>query len=95
MCEALVNDPNASSEKHLPVLEKGQDIVKVSVGSVTHPMVSNHYIEWICLETKKTKQIKYLKPEDEPKACFRVCKCDEVVSVYAYCNLHGLWRMEL
>ena len=55
-------------------------------------MLPEHYIEWIALETKQGNQRKALKPGEEPKACFAVCEGDEVVAVYAYCNLHSLWK---
>jgi desulfoferrodoxin len=66
--------------------------VTVTVGSVAHPMLDNHYIEWIALQTKSGNQRKGLHPGDEPKAVFLVPEDDEIVDVYAYCNLHGLWK---
>lgn len=81
----------ASHEKHIPVVEKENNKVTVRVGSIDHPMVPEHYIEWIVLQTKKGTQIKHLVPGQEPKVCFHICGCDEVEAVYAYCNLHGLW----
>lgn len=82
----------ASKEKHIPVYEIKDNIVYVTVGSVEHPMQEIHYIEWILLETKFGNQRKILKPFDKPSACFSICDDDEVISVYAYCNLHGLWK---
>ena len=55
-------------------------------------MIAEHYIEWIALKTKEGVQIKELKPEEEPKRCFSLCEGDEVEEVYAYCNLHSLWK---
>ena len=79
-------------EKHLPVYEiKGNKVI-VSVGSVAHPMVAEHYIEWVSLQTKMGNQRKALRPNDEPKVCFTICEGDEVEAVYAYCNLHSLWK---
>ena len=66
--------------------------VHVSVGEVAHPMIPEHYIEWIALQTKTGVQRKELKPGEKPEACFALCDGDEVVAVYAYCNLHGLWK---
>ena len=57
-----------------------------------HPMLPEHYIEWIALKTKFGNQRKVLAPGAEPKACFAVCEGDEVEAVYAYCNLHSLWK---
>ena len=57
-----------------------------------HPMIPEHYIEWIALETTGGNQRKTLSPSDEPKACFALCEDEEVKAVYAYCNLHSLWK---
>ena len=64
----------------------------VKVGSVAQPMLPEHYIEWIALQTKQGNQRKQLKPGDAPEACFAICDGDEVEAVYEYCNLHGLWK---
>ena len=55
-------------------------------------MITEHYIEWIVLQTKNGVQRKELNPGDKPEACFALCDGDEVEAVYAYCNLHGLWK---
>ena len=83
---------DASVEKHVPVYEVSGNIVTVTVGSVEHPMLPEHYIEWIALKTKAGNQRKALKPGDAPKACFAICEGDEVEAAYAYCNLHDLWK---
>ena len=66
--------------------------VHVTVGAVEHPMAEEHYIEWVSLQTKSGNQRKALQPGQEPKTCFALCEGDEVEAVYAYCNLHGLWK---
>ena len=66
--------------------------VTITVGSVGHPMLEAHYIEWIMLETKEGRQRKSLKPGDKPVATFALTDGDAVVSAYEYCNLHGLWK---
>ena len=86
------NTVEAAHEKHIPVLSREGERVTVAVGSVAHPMLDNHYIEWIALQTKSGNQRKGLHPGDEPKAVFLVPEDDEIVDVYAYCNLHGLWK---
>jgi superoxide reductase len=68
------------------------NIVTVCVGSVEHPMTEAHYIEWVSLQTKFGNQRKALKPGDKPTVCFALCEGDEVEAVYAYCNLHSLWK---
>ena len=82
----------ASVEKHIPVYRVEENKVLVTVGAVGHPMLPEHYIEWISLQTKNGNQRKVLKPGDEPAACFAICEGDEVEAVYAYCNLHSLWK---
>ena len=83
---------DASLEKHIPVYKIEGNKVIVNVGSVEHPMTDEHYIEWISLQTKQGNQRKFLKPLDEPTICFSICEGDEVEAVFAYCNLHGLWK---
>lgn len=83
---------DGSVEKHLPVMEIDGKIVRVQIGENAHPMLDNHYIEWIAVETTRGMQKKYLKPCEEPKAVFLVDIDEDIIDVYAYCNLHGLWR---
>ncbi len=92
MQEVVPNTVDAAQEKHVPVYEVSGNTVHVKVGSVTHPMLPEHYIEWIALQTKQGNQRKQLKPGDAPEACFAICDGDEVEAVYEYCNLHGLWK---
>ena len=80
------------AEKHVPVYSVEGNKVKVSVGSVKHPMVEDHYIEWIAIETTNGQQKKFLKANEAPKAEFLLVDGEEVVAVYAYCNLHGFWK---
>ena len=91
MKQLVPGEVEASLEKHIPVYEVKDNVVIVTVGSVIHPMVEEHFIEWISVQTKFGNQRKQLKPGQEPKACFSLCEGDEVEAVYAYCNLHGLW----
>ena len=92
MKELVPGETDAAVEKHVPVYEVEGNIVKVTVGSVDHPMTPEHYIEWIAIQTKYGNQRKKLSPESEPKTCFALCEGDEVLAVYAYCNLHSLWK---
>lgn len=93
--EALVpNTVEASGEKHIPAVTVKDGIVSVNVGSVDHPMVDVHYIEWVYVKTENGGQRKYLKPGDAPNVTFHLGD-DKAVAVYAYCNLHGLWMTEL
>ena len=92
MEEIVPGTTDAAAEKHVPVYEVKDNVVTVCVGSVAHPMTEEHYIEWVSLQTKGGNQRKALKPGDEPKVCFAICEGDEVEAVYAYCNLHSLWK---
>ncbi|HNZ36448.1 MAG TPA: desulfoferrodoxin [Candidatus Marinimicrobia bacterium] len=84
------NTTDAAREKHVPVIEKTADGYKVSVGSVLHPMIDVHYIEWIELDADGQVFRKYLKPGDTPVAIFNVSA--ENVTAREYCNIHGLWK---
>ncbi len=92
MEEIIPGTTDAAVEKHVPVFEVKDGIVTVTVGSVEHPMLPEHYIEWIAIKTKTGNQRKELKPGDAPKAVFAIVDGDEVEEVYAYCNLHSLWK---
>ena len=92
MQELEPNTTDAAVEKHVPVVQVDGQKVTVTVGSTEHPMLPEHYIEWIALATKQGNQRKELKPGQKPQAEFMVCPDDEVEAVYAYCNLHGLWK---
>lgn len=94
MEELIPNTVDASGEKHLPVVSVENGIVTVAVGSVAHPMVPEHSIEWIFVETEIGGQLKRLNPGDAPELKFWLGD-DKAVAVYAYCNLHGLWMTEL
>ena len=83
---------DASHEKHIPVYKVEGDLVTVNVGSVEHPMIDAHYIEWVAIQTTSGNQRKLLKPNDKPTVEFKILDTDKVIAVYAYCNLHGLWK---
>lgn len=88
------NTVEASGEKHLPVVSSKDGVLTVDVGSVAHPMIPEHFIQWIYVEMENGGQRKALKPGDAPRATF--CLGDEKpVAVYAYCNLHGLWKTKV
>ena len=91
--EVVANTTDGAFEKHVPVIEVVEDTVTVKVGSVEHPSLPEHYIEWILLVTEGGFQIKYLKPGMKPEAVFKVF--EKPVEAYEYCNLHGLWKAEV
>lgn len=94
MEEMVANTVDAAKEKHVPSVSVVGNIVQVDVGEVLHPMEEKHYIMFIYLHTKKGGQRKDLIPGQEPKAVFAI-EDDEVIAVYEYCNLHGLWKKEM
>lgn len=95
MTELVPNTVDAAQEKHVPVVTVDGNLVHVAVGSVEHPMLEAHYIQWIYLETVKGGQRKTLKPGEKPEATFALTEDDKAIAAYEYCNLHGLWKKEL
>jgi len=91
MTKLEANSTDAAQEKHVPVVTKENGKIKVAVGSVLHPMLEEHHIEWIALVSGKNVEITYLEPGMEPKAEFNET---ESGTVYEYCNLHGLWKVD-
>lgn len=125
MTKLVANSTDAAKEKHVPVVIQDGRKLKVSVGSIAHPMTADHFIEWIAFVTNGKVEMTYLKPGKEPKAEFNYYSSEEKVAfngtddddvpncegqpcnfvytdcpinkgtVYAYCNLHGLWKTDL
>ncbi len=95
MTEIVPNTVDAAVEKHVPVVTVDGDKVKVAVGSVAHPMLPEHSIQFIILETDKGYQKKDLKPGEEAVAEFVLAAGEKAVAAYEYCNLHGLWKAEI
>jgi len=94
MNELVPNTVEASGEKHIPAVKVDEAKVEVNVGSVDHPMVDVHWIEWVQLVTDQGSYRKWLNPGDAPNVTFLLGE-EKPVAVYAYCNLHGLWKTEL
>lgn len=92
MKEIIPGTVEASREKHIPEYKLEGNKVIVNVGSIDHPMIPEHFIEWVSIQTKQGSQMKELTPGQKPEVCFTLCENDEVIAVYAYCNLHGLWK---
>ncbi len=94
MTELVPGTVDASLEKHVPVVTVEGNTVTVKIGEVEHPMVEEHFIQWVYLQTDRGGQRKCLKPGEKPEVCFALC--DETpVAVYEYCNLHGLWKTDI
>ena len=92
MKELIPSSTDAAVEKHVPVVKTEDGIIRVSVGSVEHPMTAEHYISHVVLETDAGIQIAELHPGDKPEAVFALVEGASVIAAYAYCNLHGLWK---
>ncbi len=95
MTEIVPGTVDAAFEKHVPVYTVEGNLVKVNVGALEHPMMQEHFIEWVSLQTKQGNQRKALHPGDKPEVTFAICDGDAVEAVYAYCNLHGLWKEDV
>jgi superoxide reductase len=95
MSQLVPNIVDASVEKHLPVITQATaDSISVQVGSVLHPMESGHHIAFVYVESTQGSQRKNLNINEEPKLTFCFSN-DKPTAVYAYCNLHGLWKTEI
>ncbi len=95
MEELIPGAVDAAAEKHVPFVTREEGAVNVNVGSADHPMLPEHFIEWVCLQTEKGLQIETLAPGEAPNVGFTVGEGDRAEAVYAFCNLHGLWKTDL
>lgn len=93
MDELIPNTVDASVEKHIPVIENNGSYIIVKVGSIDHPMTLEHHISWIVVVTEKGFQTVYLEKAVLPK--ITLTTSEKIYEVYAYCNLHGLWKKEV
>lgn len=92
MTKLTANTTDGAHEKHVPVMEKQTDGLLVKVGSVPHPMLPEHYIEWIEVASEAGLMRRYLKPGDKPEAKFPACPCAcGPFQLREHCNIHGLW----
>jgi superoxide reductase len=94
MTELIPNTVEASAEKHLPVAAVSGDSLSVKVGSAPHPMEAAHHIEFVYVETERGGQRKRLNTGEAPALTFGFSG-DKPVAVFAYCNLHGLWKTDI
>ena len=95
MVELVAGSQDAALEKHVPAVTVEGNLVKVSVGSVTHPMTAEHFIQWVVVETDREALIHWFHPDEAPEAVFALAEGQTAKAVYAYCNLHGLWKKDL
>ena len=92
MEEYLPNMTEAAVEKHKPVIVEEDGQKYAVVGSVVHPMTEAHYIEWMVVDYGDHQVVKHFEPTDEPK--LKICNHAEIKDIFAYCNLHGLWKLD-
>ena len=95
MVEVVPGTVDAAREKHIPDVAVEGNLLKVKVGSVEHPMLDAHYIEWIILETNQGFQKKDLKPGQAPVAVFALAEGETPIAAYESCNLHGIWKADI
>lgn len=95
MTELVPNTTDAALEKHVPFVEIDGQKITVTVGETKHPMLDEHYIQWIFLETSLGVYRKPLTPGTDPKAVFCLSDGEKAIAAYEYCNLHGFWKKEL
>ncbi|MCL2318825.1 MAG: desulfoferrodoxin [Treponema sp.] len=93
MTELMPNTVDAAREKHMPVLSRESWKLKAAVGVVRHPMTEEHHISWIAAVEETRTTLVRLPVNGIPEAEFRLDGGS--VTVYAYCNLHGLWAVDL
>ncbi|MHC4125862.1 MAG: desulfoferrodoxin [Planctomycetota bacterium] len=90
MKNLIAKTSDEGKEKHVPVIEKTAEGIRVKIGGITHPMEEKHYIEWIEIIADGKAYRQFLNPGDVPEAIFKIEA--ENVSAREYCNIHGLWR---
>ena len=95
MKQLVPGEVEASVEKHLPVVTYNDNSVTAVVGSVNHPMTEEHSITWVYLQTNKGGQRKNLTHNEDPRVTFALAADEKPIAVYAYCNLHGLWKTNI
>ncbi len=95
MAELVPNTSDGAGEKHVPVVAIDGNKVTVMVGSVEHPMIPEHFIQWIALETERGIYFKHLKPAEKPVVTFVLVDGEKPLAAYEYCNLHSLWATEI
>jgi len=94
MAILVANTTDAAQEKHVPVIERDGTKVTVKVGAVAHPMVDEHFIQWVLITQGNVTERAELKSGDAPEATFTVADASAPIKAYEYCNLHGLWSAE-
>ncbi|QSX07085.1 desulfoferrodoxin [Sedimentibacter sp. zth1] len=95
MREMVPNIEDASHEKHIPEIDFNRNTLRVKIGNIPHPMVKEHSIKWVFIVSQEGEQLKYLRINKAPEVEFSLVNGDKPIKVYAYCNIHGLWEVEV
>jgi superoxide reductase len=94
MDNLVADSTDASVEKHVPVVTVAGNIMTIKVGEIPHPMLPEHHIEWVFVEGARTGLLYYLKVDELPEITV-MTSADEPLTIYSYCNIHGLWSMNM
>lgn len=94
MTKLIPNTAEGSAEKHVPAVTVSDRTVSVEVGSIPHPMLEEHHIEWIYLQTEKGRQRRFLRLDETASAVFELVD-DRPIAAFEYCNIHGLWKSDI
>ncbi len=92
MEDLVAKETDLGLEKHVPVATYHDNLLTVKVGSVEHPMSSDHYISTIIIKYEGQTARYDLKPSDSPSAQFLIPATAKQIEIYEYCNIHGLWK---
>lgn len=92
MQQLIPGTVEASREKHIPVYHVENQILKINIGSINHPMTEAHLIEWVFVQTSKKNIRVALHANMEPTVNILLENDEKVEKVLSYCNLHGLWE---
>lgn len=95
MVELVPASSDGAVEKHVPAWKMDGCKLIVQVGEEMHPMSESHYIQWICVSTSQGFRLRNLDPDEAPCAEFKLNKGEIVDTIYAYCNMHGLWMVNV
>ena len=94
MVELVPNTTDAAQEKHVPVVTAKGSEITVNVGSAAHPMTQEHHIAWVYLQTNQGGHQKSPNENGAPEVHFALTEGEKPLAVFAYCNLHGLWKTD-
>lgn len=92
MKELVPGETDGKLEFHIPVLDIKDNVAEIRVGEQPHPMEESHYIKWIEIITTKGEMRRCFKPGEKPVVRYNLCDDEKICAVYAYCNIHGLWK---